>query len=161
MVKARITIVYTLIGDSRPHQLSGYSVTSCFRTAAKCNKILYKIAQNEADRPNSPIIWSIFNLESPNFIRTPRLTYLTGYDVTKFFQSEVMAVRKTAENAASDGFVSNLRGDASPSNEGLLLKSGRRKKCHFHTTLHVMGLLLLLLLLHKHTVPGLKCQFIR
>ena len=35
-----------------------------------------------------------------------------GYDVTSYFQSAFTEVRKTAENAASDGFGSNLSGAA-------------------------------------------------
>ena len=35
-----------------------------------------------------------------------------GYDVTSYFQSAFIEVRKTAENAASDGFGSNFSGAA-------------------------------------------------
>ena len=35
-------IFYKLIGDYQPHIASGYDGTSCFRSAAKCNKILQK-----------------------------------------------------------------------------------------------------------------------
>ena len=36
----------------------------------------------------------------------------TGYDVTRYFRSAFVEVRKTAENVASGGFVSNFSGAA-------------------------------------------------
>ena len=36
----------------------------------------------------------------------------TGYDITIYFQSAFIEVRKTAENAASDGCGSNFSGTA-------------------------------------------------
>ena len=35
-----------------------------------------------------------------------------GYDVTSYFRSAFIEVRKTVENAASDGFGSNVSGAA-------------------------------------------------
>ena len=38
-------------------------------------------------------------------LQTGRVYNHTGYDVSMHFRSEVMDVRKTAENAESDGFA--------------------------------------------------------
>ena len=40
-VQARITTFYRLIGNNLPHKPAGYEITSCFRSAAKCNNILH------------------------------------------------------------------------------------------------------------------------
>ena len=54
------------------HKPARHYVTSCFRSAAKCTKILLnsQSAQNASGRPKSRIIRPLFNLESPNFART-------------------------------------------------------------------------------------------
>ena len=45
-------------------------------------------------------------------LHTRRTYEHTGYDVTSYFQSAFIAVRKTTENAVSDGVRSNFRGAA-------------------------------------------------
>ena len=65
-VLARITKLYTLIDDSRPHKPAGYDFTDCFWSAAKCNQS----AQNGSGQTKSPIIQQLFNLESPRLAGT-------------------------------------------------------------------------------------------
>ena len=56
----------------------------------------------------SRMSWERFDLESPNVMWTfTPVDNNTGHDVTIYFRSEVIDVRKTAENDASDGFGSN------------------------------------------------------
>ena len=41
-VQVNITKFGSLIGDNQSHNVAGYDIASCFRSAVKCNRILYK-----------------------------------------------------------------------------------------------------------------------
>ena len=49
-VQARMTEFYTFLGNNQHHKCAGYNITSSFQSVVKCNKILYKSAQNMSGR---------------------------------------------------------------------------------------------------------------
>ena len=98
-----------LLGNSQLLKSTGYDVTSRFRSAAKCNQILHKRpAKCRRIRP-------VFNVKSPNFTRAFMPTCSTATpDMTSppNYGGHSSNFEKTAENSASDGFVSNFSGAA-------------------------------------------------
>ena len=105
----RITMLYRHGRAHLPYTCTGYDVTRYFRSAAKCNYILAKSdAENGSGRPKSRIIRPLFNVE----IHAGLLYSRTRYDVTSYFRFALIKIRKTAENAACDGFGSKFSGAA-------------------------------------------------
>ena len=102
--------MYKLIGDTQLHTRGQLLPVGCklqLNTVCKC------IKQNQPAM--SRITRYLFNVESPNFTRTPMPTESTG---TRDMPSSINSGRdlskfyKTVKNAAFDGFESNFNGAA-------------------------------------------------